>query len=119
MSCGTLYQPECSKRNDSWDRSLTLLWQHDDSPYDITGASARMQIRKHANDPSPWITLTSAPSGGITVLGPEGILDIKIAADVLDQEGRWVYDVQLTEADSTKSTLVYGPFVISEDVTDG
>ncbi len=64
----------------TWRRVLTL--SDADGPIDLTGYSARLQIRESVESPTPLYALTSDPGGGIT-LGPgTGQMTLKVAAAV-------------------------------------
>lgn len=43
-----------------------------DSPIDITGYTARLQVRRRASDPTALLTLTSAPGDGLVVQPDDG-----------------------------------------------
>lgn len=92
------------------------------SPYDLTDAVARMQIRKRPGAPV-IATLTSAPDGGITLGGSSGDVDFELTAS--ETEG-WpvrgslyslAYDLEVTLADGTVHRVVEGAVIVSPDVT--
>lgn len=83
----------------------TLLLDSDQQPVDLTGYSARMQIKRDRYDVFPIYTLTSAPGEGIS-LGATGEIDITIPAGqtapvlvpAIDQDGEvWYHDLLLTD----------------------
>lgn len=69
------------KQGDTWSRPLT--WKSPDSggvyhPVDLTGYSARMQIR--LSTAAPVIKELSTANGGITLGGAAGTLDLLLTA---------------------------------------
>ena len=97
---------------------LSIVWKDNaDTPIDISGYSARMQIRK-TYDTEPVISLTSALGGGITLGGVDGTIDITIPATITDdieiRRGR--YDLEL-ELAGVVTRLIQGAVDISREVT--
>jgi hypothetical protein len=97
---------------------LSIIWKdNNDTPIDISGYSARMQIRK-TYDTDPVISLTSASGGGITLGGVAGTIDITIPATITDDieilRGR--YDLEL-ELSGVVTRLLQGVATISREVT--
>lgn len=83
----------------------TVLLDSDQQPVDLTGYSARMQIRRDRDAVLPVYTLTSDSLGGIS-LGAQGEIDITIPAGqtapvlvpAIDPEGEvWYHDLLLTD----------------------
>lgn len=97
---------------------LSIVWKDNaDTPIDISGYSARMQIRK-TYDTEPVISLTSELGGGITIGGVDGTIDITIPATITDdieiRRGR--YDLEL-ELAGVVTRLIQGAVDISREVT--
>lgn len=97
---------------------LSIVWKDDEgTPIDITGYSARMQIRQ-TYDTDPVISLTSASGGGIVLGGATGTIDITIGANTTDdieiRRGR--YDLEL-ELAGVVTRLIQGGVDISREVT--
>jgi hypothetical protein len=97
---------------------LSIVWKDDEgAPIDITGYSARMQIRQNY-DTDPVISLTSASGGGIVLGGTAGSIDITIGANSTDdieiRRGR--YDLEL-ELAGVVTRLIQGSVDISREVT--
>lgn len=97
---------------------LSIVWKDNaGTPIDITGYSARMQIRK-TYDSAPVISLTSAVGGGIVLGGVDGTIDITISANTTDDitilRGR--YDLEL-ELAGVVTRLIQGSVDISREVT--
>lgn len=98
--------------------TLSIVWKDNaNAPINITGYSARMQIRKTYDD-TPSISLTSAVGGGIVLGGVSGTIDITIAASVTDDITilRGKYDLEL-ELAGVVTRLIQGTVCISREVT--
>lgn len=110
--------------------SQTLLWKDGDgNPVDLTGYTARMQVRRTFEDPTPEIELTTE-NGRITlglVEDPPGtplyniLLEIEagatedLAATVSDR--RWRYDLELVPPGGQVRRLLQGKFKVALEVT--
>lgn len=88
------------------------------TPVDLTGASARMQVRAKVDSPDILLSLTS-PDGGITLGGAAGTVDIRIEATATAgfQWKSGVYDLEIQFADGTVRRLLAGSVAVSPEVT--
>lgn len=90
-------------------------------PYDLTGAKARMQIRKKAGDPVLVEATTESPTGSpaITLGGATGRVDIKLTAamtDTLDiKTGAYDFEVEFPDGDVRR--LWQGAVTVDPNVT--
>lgn len=93
----------------------TVLLDAEQQPVDLTGYSARMQIKRDRYDVLPIYTLTSALAGGIS-LGTAGEIDITIPAGqtapvlvpAIDPDGEvWYHDLLLTDPTGTLVERLY------------
>lgn len=86
-------------------------------PIDITGSSAKMQVRD-ATGQKLAFTLTS-PSGGITIDGPNGTLTVKMTPTQTSKlfYPKSVYDLMLTDSNLNKTKLVGGYITLTKTVT--
>lgn len=94
----------------------------------ITGYSARMQIREAYDSESATETLTTA-NGEITITGAEGNVALQLAATrtaniSVDLSGSgkppkktYVYDLELIDTANVVSKLLYGDAVVYAEVT--
>jgi hypothetical protein len=94
----------------------------------ISGYSARMQIRESYSSPTPSETLTTA-NGEITITGAEGNVAIQLAATRtanlyvdLTSSGKppkkmYVYDLELIDTSNVVSKLLYGDATVYAEVT--
>ncbi len=88
------------------------------NPVDLTGYTARMQLREQSSSPNPAdLTLTS-PSGGIVITPLTGTLVITIStAQTSALTARfYVYDLELTLSGEV-SRLIQGQITVSAQVT--
>lgn len=90
---------------------------------DLTGYSARMQIRRHVNHPNTIISLTTASDtangSGVTISGKAGKIDITItdedSKDFDFTEG--VYDIEIVSSGGEVLRLLEGPVDLFKEVT--
>lgn len=97
--------------------SRTLTYEIDNTPVNLTGYSARMQVRV---DYATTTTLVSLTSGsGITLGGSAGTITFTItaAASALLPPGSWVYDLELVSGGGEVTRLIQGEFVVTPEVT--
>ena len=88
------------------------------TPIDITGATAKMQVRDTQGGTKLACTLTS-PSGGITIDGPEGLLTIKMTPTQTNKlfYPKSAYDLMLIDSNGNKIKLLKGFMTLSRSVT--
>ena len=86
-------------------------------PIDITGSTAKMQVRSTQGDKLAF-TLTS-PSGGITIDGPNGLITVKMTPTQTSKlfYPKSVYDLMLTDSNANKTRLVGGYITAARSVT--
>lgn len=98
--------------------TLVATWKDSaGSPVDLTGYTARMQMREAHNADSALLSLTDGD--GITITAAEGKLEISIAAaDTAGlPPGRHVYDLEVESAGGEVTRLVEGAAVVRPEVT--
>ena len=106
---------------------VQLYWEDESEvAVDLTGYTARMQIRRRVTDTNELLELTTE-NGGI-VLGatpggssPYNILLEVDAADMADlpatpQDHRWYYDLELVNGTDV-TRLLQGRFIVDPEVT--
>jgi len=83
----------------------------------LTGYSARMQVRKTIGSTTPYLSLTQA--SGITLGGAAGTVAIAISAATLAAvpAGNYVYDLELISGAGAVIRLISGDFVVTGEVT--
>lgn len=102
-------------------RLLLRLTNADGTTPDLTGYTARMQIRETLDSPQPLYELTTQdrPAGGITIDGPAGTIALRVsAADTTALAWpRGVYDLELQAPDGDVGKLLKGEVVVEREVT--
>ena len=99
--------------------SRNIHWKDENgAPIDVTGYSARMQVRQRFVSASPVISLTS-PSGGITLGGSSGTIVVTASATVMAgvEAGDYVYDLEMVASNGVVTRLVQGSFKVRPEVT--
>ena len=88
------------------------------TPIDLTGATAKMQVRDTKGGTKLAFTLTS-PSGGITIDEPNGKLTIKITPTQTNKMfyPKSAYDLVLIDPSVNKTRLLEGYMTLSRSVT--
>jgi len=89
------------------------------TPVDLTGCTARAQIRATVTSPDVLYAMTTAPDGGITLGGTAGTITIDI--DEPTTAGfTWktaVYDLEIVFANGKVRRLLQGGVSVSPEVT--
>jgi hypothetical protein len=98
----------------------TLTWQTGGSAVNLTGYSARMQVRETYDSASTLVSLTSGT--GITLGGTAGTILLELSATqtaAIDStpNGQYVYDLELASSVGYVTRLVEGTFTIKPEVT--
>lgn len=88
------------------------------NPIDLTGCSAKMQVRDTKGGSKLAFSLTS-PIGGISIDGPNGKLTIKATPTQTNKlfYPKSSYDVMLTDSNLNKIKLLEGFLTLSRSVT--
>lgn len=99
--------------------SREIVWKDDqDNPIDVTGYTARMQIRSSVADATVLLELTSE-NGRITV----GTTDGKFTLSITDADTTaitWasgVYDLEVIDGSSDVTRLLKGTITVDKEVT--
>lgn len=100
---------------------LEVGWEDESgSPIDLTGWSARMQVREEHASAAPLVSLTSLPGEGLTIDGPEGLVTIVIPASVTEAipaPVEAVYDLEVQGPAGEVERLLFGCADIDPEVT--
>lgn len=99
----------------TWTRTLTIT--DDGTPRNLTGYTARMQIRRAAADASVLLELTTV-NGRITITALTGTLILSLSATETAALSwtRGVYDLEIV-AGSAVERLLEGAVTVSPEVT--
>lgn len=86
-------------------------------PWDLSGYTARMQVRRTIESSSAMITLTTE-NGGISIDDEAGAVTIIMTATQTSSiTNSGVYDIELIDGSLSVSRLVQGEFILSYEVT--
>jgi hypothetical protein len=97
----------------------TLTWRDEnDNAINLTGWTARMQIRRTHYDDPPLVELTTA-NGRIALGGTAGTITLTIAADLTTAitVSSGVYDLELVNPSSEPTRLLKGTITFTPEVT--
>lgn len=100
----------------TWRRVLTLK-DASGAPVDLTGYTARMQVRETLDAPTPLLSL--AVGSGISIDGPAGQITLVIA-DEASTAWTWrygLYDLELESSGGEVERLLKGEFEVDREVT--
>lgn len=99
----------------TFDYSLT--YKTNGTAVNLTGYTARMQVRETYDSTGTVFSLTSG--SGITLGGTAGTIELNIsAADTAGAaHGQYAYDLELVSAGTTVTRLMEGYFFINPEVT--
>lgn len=98
---------------------LNLIWKDGNNTLvNLSGYSARMQIRRRYRDEAILLSLTSA-NGAIALGGSAGTITITASATgtATLPAKESVYDLELESADGTVTRLIEGGVTITPEVT--
>jgi hypothetical protein len=118
MSCSItgLYNITC---NQGATLQRTITWTDPArNPINLTGYTARMQVRTAANAASTLLELTTSNSR-ISLGGAAGTVAINVAANVTANltPGLYVYDLEVVSGGGEVTRLVEGNFNVKAEVT--
>lgn len=98
---------------------LNLLWKDSaGSPVNLTGYTARMQVRRRYNDPDILLNFTTE-NGAIVLGGAAGTIQVTGLATVTDDipAKPSVYDLELVSGSGFVTRLIEGSVTITPEVT--
>lgn len=98
---------------------LNLVYKDSNgAPIDISGYTARMQVRRTYDAPTPLLSLTTE-NGCITLGGVAGTVAVEAPADMTDNlpAKTGVYDLELVSPSGVVTRLIRGETTISPEVT--
>lgn len=95
----------------------TLTYTLDNTPIDLSGYSARLQVREAHYSTEPLVSLISG--SGITIGGSAGTIDILINSLATSglPAGTHVYDLEIISPSNNVDRLVEGNFTVTPEVT--
>lgn len=98
--------------------SLTFTWKDSsDAAVNLTGYSARMQVREKATSPGTLLSLTNG--SGLTLGGSAGTIALSVSATATAalEAGQYVYDLELQSGGGVVTRLLEGRFTVKAEVT--
>jgi len=97
--------------------SRTLTYKANDTAVNLTGYSARMQVRKNVTDSAVILSLVSPTD--ITLGGSAGTIVLIVSASAMAAvvAGSYVYDLEIQSASGVVTRLIEGKFIVSPEVT--
>jgi hypothetical protein len=101
--------------------TFTFILEYKDSngnAVDLTGASAKMQVRDTKGGTKLAFTLTS-PLGGIVIDAPNGKLTVRMTPTQTNKlfYPKSSYDIMITDSNGVKTKLIEGFLTLSRSVT--
>lgn len=99
----------------TFDQSFTLADASSDSALDLTGYAHSAALRKHflATTSTPFQTTVTDAAGGVISVSMGSTLTSTL------KPGRYVYDVQLTRPNGSKSIAVEGNILVRAGISKG
>lgn len=94
-----------------------LTWTVAGSAVNVTGYSARMQVRQYADSTATVLSLVNGT--GITLGGTAGTIALSAVATATTaiNAGQYVYDLEMVSGAGYVTRLVEGNFVVYAEVT--
>ena len=106
--------------NQGADWYINFVYQDtaSNTPINITGYTAALQLRSLPSDTTAALSLTS-PAGGITITGASGLVAVHATAAQTGaiQAGYYYYDLEITSPVNIITRLVQGQILVSAQVT--
>ena len=100
---------------------LEVGWEDESgSPIDLTGWTARMQVREDHASVASLVSLSSLPGEGVVIDGPAGVVAIEITASAtasLPAPLEAVYDLEVEGPGGEVERLLHGCADIEPEVT--
>jgi hypothetical protein len=93
--------------------NLNFRVETDGTPWNLTGYTFAMQVRRSANDANTLLNITTATMTAI------GQVSVTVPATTMDDvpAGRWVYDIELTSSGDEVTRILEGRFIVTAQVT--
>jgi hypothetical protein len=94
--------------------NLNFTVQTDGTPWNLTGYTFAMQVRRSSNDANILLNITSATMNSV------GQVSVTVPSATMNDvpAGRWVYDIELTAGPGGQVTrILEGRFIVKAQVT--
>lgn len=110
----------CIKQGETFNEVLYYSSGNPASPVNLTGYTAKLQIRHREGSKANLITLTSG--SGITLGGATGSITLYISAattsTISTSDNRAIYDLKITSGSGVVTRIFQGKVYISTQVTE-
>ena len=94
----------------------TITWTDGTNPINLTGYTARMQVRATIDSTTVALELTTS-NGRISLGGSAGTVTLTVPAATMTLDGQYVYDLELISGSGVVTRLVQGTFTVRAEVT--
>jgi hypothetical protein len=96
--------------------SKTFTVSNDGTPWNLTGYSGRMQVRRSFSDSTKLVNLVSPTN---ITLSNVGVIAVTISASVMATvpAGRWLYDLEVQSPGGEVYRVLEGRFTVTPEVT--
>jgi len=93
--------------------NLNFRVETDGTPWNLTGYTFAMQVRRSASATTTLLNLTSATMTSV------GHVSATVSATTMAgvPAGRWVYDIELTSSGGQVTRILEGRFIVTAEVT--
>jgi len=98
--------------------SQQLIYSLNNTPINLIGYSARMQIREKHTTAHAQLNLTSS-NGGLILGGDQGTIIINVSASQTTaiHAKEYVYDLELVSSSNLVTRIIEGKFIVTPEVT--
>lgn len=102
------------KNGDTW--SFSFVWSNNNTPIDLSGCSAKMQVRDRAG---LLMATASSTAGEITINGPTGTVAVTFPATSTASvpAGQYLSDLQITFTNGTVQSSSTVSITVEEGIT--
>jgi uncharacterized protein affecting Mg2+/Co2+ transport len=93
--------------------NLNFRVETDGTPWNLTGYTFAMQVRRSAAATTTLLNITSA------TMTSQGHVSVTVSATTMSDvpAGRWVYDIELTSSGNEVTRILEGRFIVTAEVT--
>jgi hypothetical protein len=102
------------KNGDTW--RFSFVWSNNNTPIDLTGCTAKMQIRDSSGT---LLATASSANSEITIIGSTGTVNVVFpaATTATIPAGSYLSDLQVTFADNTVTSSSTITITVAEGIT--
>lgn len=101
--------------------TLPLTWKINANPVNVTGYTARLQVRTDGSGrvPSNILILSITSDDNITLGGSDGSIEVYLSPNdtAALAQGRYTYDLELEAPNGRVTRLIKGQFIVNAEVT--